>query len=201
MDRKSIGEEPFWDIIGGGGSYFGVILVWKLRLAHIPQSVIVFKLEKTIEQGATKLLSKWQGIADKLHVDLFQNLIIRVANDAGSKSGKTIEVSFHSLFLGLAVKLLHLMQDNFPELSLDRSHCTEMSWMDSVLYLLASHRPQFLDVSARRSQTLKHFFKAKISDFVIEPISEAGLEGLWRTLLGVEASSLFDIDTLWWKNE
>ncbi|CAL9016041.1 unnamed protein product [Prunus brigantina] len=69
--RKSMGEELFWAVRGGGGSSFGVILAWKLGWFLSLPSVTVFKISKTTEQGATKLLSKWQNIADKLHEDLF----------------------------------------------------------------------------------------------------------------------------------
>ncbi|XP_050106987.1 tetrahydroberberine oxidase-like [Malus sylvestris] len=185
LDRKSMGEELFWAIRGGGGSSFAVILKWKLRLVPVPPSVTVFKLSQTIEQGATKLFSKWQNIADTLHEDIFLHSVVSVGNKAGANGGKTIIIEFGSLFLGPVEKLLPLMQDNFPELRLDRSNCTEMSWIESVLY--------FADISIneseallRRTQQSKSFFKAK-SDYVTEPISEAGLEGLWQTLIEVEA--------------
>lgn len=127
LSRKSMREELFWAIRGGGGSRFAVIVAWKLRVVPVPPSVTVCKIGKTIEEGATRLFSKWQVITDKLHEDLFLHLVVEVANEAGKTDGKTIQVSFDSLFLGPVEKRLLLMQDKFLDLSLDRSNCTEMS--------------------------------------------------------------------------
>ncbi|KAL6201544.1 hypothetical protein ACLB2K_025257 [Fragaria x ananassa] len=76
LDRNSMGEELFWAIRGGGGSSFGVILAWKLRLVPVPPAVTVCHITKTKEQGATKLLLKWQNIADKLPEELFIRPVI-----------------------------------------------------------------------------------------------------------------------------
>ncbi|PRQ29795.1 putative berberine/berberine [Rosa chinensis] len=96
-----------------------------LRLVPVPPSVTVFQIEKTIEEGATRLLSK------------------------------------------------------LPVIALDRI-CYALCW-------LLKSEP--LEVLLNRAQTSRHFFKAK-SDYVTKPISEAGLEGLWKRLLQVETSQL-----------
>ncbi|PQM42240.1 tetrahydrocannabinolic acid synthase-like [Prunus yedoensis var. nudiflora] len=90
---------------------------------------------------------------------------------------------------------LHLLQfsdfqrpqnkDNFPELSVDRSDCTEMSWIESVLYFDFIPRNKS-EALLNRTQQSKSFFKAK-SDYVTQPISEAGLKGLWQRLIEVGA--------------
>ncbi|PQM42242.1 tetrahydrocannabinolic acid synthase-like [Prunus yedoensis var. nudiflora] len=173
---------------GGGGSSFGVILAWKLRLVPVPPSVTVYRESKTTEQGATKFVSKWQVIADRIPEEHFLRLLVQVANRAGKNDGKTITVIFDFLFLETFEKLLPWMQDNFPDLCLDQTKFTEMSWIESVLYFegLPSNAE---DVLLQRTEPSKRFFKAK-SDSVTEPISEAGLEDLWQKMLQLEASEL-----------
>jgi len=188
LDRESMGEDLFWAIRGGGAASFGVIFSWKLRLVSVPPTVTVFNIKRTLEQGASNLLQKWQSIGDKFHEDLFLHAAIEVATSS-SNGNKTIRVSFVSLFLGRAEELLPVMQDSFPELGLMRENCSEMSWIQSILYFGGFSPRDSLDVLLSRTAQFKGFFKGK-SDYVKEPISETGLEGLYRRLLEEEASML-----------
>ncbi|PRQ29793.1 putative tetrahydroberberine oxidase [Rosa chinensis] len=156
-----LGSGNPWEKICFGGSSFGVILAWKLTLVPVPPSVTVFQIEKTIEERATRLLSKWQVIAYKLHGDLFLHLLIGVADKAGTTGGKTISISFDALFLGPVEKLLPLMQDNFPYLSLNCSDCTEMRWIESVMHHAGFSRSEPLEVLLNWAQPSRYFFKAK----------------------------------------
>ncbi|XP_057484719.1 berberine bridge enzyme-like 15 [Actinidia eriantha] len=181
LDRESMGEDLFWAIRGGGGASFGVILSWKIRLVHVPKTVTVFTVTKTLEEGATKILYKWQQVANKLDEDLFIRVIIQVAN-ATKKGKRTVSNSYNALFLGRVDQLLQVMNKSFPELGLQKKDCVEMSWLKSVLYIAGYPSNVPPEVLLQGKSLFKNYFKAK-SDFVKQPIPESGLKGLWKRLL------------------
>ncbi|KAG5515969.1 hypothetical protein RHGRI_036863 [Rhododendron griersonianum] len=181
LDRESMGEDLFWAIRGAGGGSFGIILSWKVKLVPVPEIVTVFTVTKTLEEGATKILYKWQQVADKLDEDLFIRVITQVGN--GAKEGeKTVSNSYNALFLGGEDRLLQIMGQGFPELGLLRKDCVEMSWLESVLYIAGYPSSVPPEVLLQGKSSFKNYFKAK-SDFVKEPIPESGLEGIWKRLL------------------
>uniref|UniRef100_A0A6N2K622 FAD-binding PCMH-type domain-containing protein n=1 Tax=Salix viminalis TaxID=40686 RepID=A0A6N2K622_SALVM len=175
LDRQTMGEDLFWAIRGGGGGSFGIITAWKVKLVPVPSTVTIFTVTKSLEQGATKILFRWQQVADKLDEDLFIRVNIQTI-DVGTKGGRTITTSYDALFLGDSNRLLQVMRESFPELGVARQDCTETSWIISTVYLGGYTNNTSPEVLLQRKNILKHYFKAK-SDFVRQPIPETALEG------------------------
>ncbi|PWA58557.1 FAD-binding Berberine family protein [Artemisia annua] len=178
LDRKSMGEDLFWDIRGGGGSSFGIILSLKIKLVPVPETVTVFSIDRTLEQNLTKIIHKWQQVAPKIDNDLdIRVLMFSIVNP--STGNRTIRATFDTLFLGGINRLLPLMQEEFPELGLTKEDCTEMSWIESVVVGSSFTDGEPAEVLLNRTAMPKNSFKGK-SDFATHPISEDGFEGIWK---------------------
>ncbi|XP_022724569.1 berberine bridge enzyme-like 17 [Durio zibethinus] len=185
LNRKSMGEDVFWAIRGGGGTSFGIILSWKIKLVPIPPKVTVFKVQRTLEQGATDLTYRWQQVAHKLPQDLFIRLEVRPLIGPG-KGNKTIQVTFIGHFLGQTDGLVQLVKANLPALDLQPSDCLEMSWVESILFWAGFPNGTSTDVLLKnRVQTNKVFYKTK-SDYFKQVIPKAGLETLWNLLMNIK---------------
>ncbi|XVF09842.1 hypothetical protein REPUB_Repub07fG0131900 [Reevesia pubescens] len=189
LDRKSMGEDVFWAIRGGGGGSFGIVLEWKLNLVPIPTTVTVFTIRKTLEQNAIKLIHRWQYIAHELPDEIYSSVFLARVNS--SRDGKkTVLASFRALFLGGIDEFVPLMQEKFPELGLEKEDCIEMSWIESILYFggIQNESLKILLDREFRTPLFSPSYKAK-SDYVKEPIPEIGLRGLWSRLSKEEAES------------
>lgn len=175
LDREAMGEDFFWAIRGGGGGSFGIILAWKVKLVPVPEKVTVFNFTKTLEQGATKILYRWQQVAPNLDEDLFLRVLI-------NKLNKTITTSYSAMFLGDADRLMRVIKKGFPELGLTRKDCIEMSWIESVVYIARLPIGTQPDALLSGKSLSRNYYKAK-ADFVRELIPESGLEGIWKRFM------------------
>ncbi|KAJ4832996.1 hypothetical protein Tsubulata_005300 [Turnera subulata] len=189
LDRTAMGEDLFWAIRGGGGASFGIIVSWKVKLVPVPPTVTVFTVNRTLEQGATKLLQRWQQIADKLEEDLFLRVTLQHLANVRETEGKSVVTAYNALFLGNTDRLLQVMQYSFPELGLTRKDCIETSWIKSVVYMAMYPITTAPEILLQGKPIIKFHFKAK-SDFVKVPIPGIVLDGLWKMMLEQESSTV-----------
>ena len=90
----------------------------------MPTTVAVFDVWRNMEHDATKkLIHRWQRRADKVDEDLTVYMTFQT-----STNGKKIvlQANLRGTFLGGVDKLLELMEEEFPELGLQRQECFEM---------------------------------------------------------------------------
>ena len=199
LDKRTMGEDLFWAIRGGGASSFGVILSWKVNLVDVPATMTVFLIEKKIEQEATDIVHLWQSVAPKLSKDVeIRVLVDAVKKDTTPEPSKTvlseesspsvnsddttaIRIRFAGSFLGKSDAFLALMQKSFPELGVKKEDCQELSYIQAVLAFGLFSPASPLEVLLARD-SFKIPFKAK-SDFVKQPISKQGLTGIWDKIV------------------
>ncbi|CAH8345660.1 unnamed protein product [Eruca vesicaria subsp. sativa] len=179
LNRASMGEDLFWAIRGGGGASFGVILSWTIKLVDVPETITVFNVNKTLGQGATDVLYKWQLVSSKLPRELF----LRAMPQTTEGANKTIAVNFIAQFLGSSKKLMEIINKNLPELGLKLEDCYEMSWLNTTTFWADYPVGTSTSVLLKRpSNPPEAFFKSK-SDYVKKPIPKEGMEKLWKTML------------------
>ncbi|KAF5774082.1 putative tetrahydroberberine oxidase [Helianthus annuus] len=187
LDRKNMGEDLFWAITGGGGVSFGVVLAYKIKLVRVPEVVTVFTIERREEQNLSTIAERWVQVADKLDRDLFLRMTFSVIND--TNGGKTVRAIFPTLYLGNSRNLVTLLNKDFPELGLQESDCTEMSWVESVLYYTGF--PSGTPTTALLSRTPQRLNPFKIkSDYVQNPISKRQFEFIFERMKELENQML-----------
>ncbi|KAL3742438.1 hypothetical protein ACJRO7_017851 [Eucalyptus globulus] len=156
-----------WGKINFGQSE--VEAVAKVKLVPVPSTVTVFTLLRTLEQHATKLVHQWQFIGNKLPNDLFMRVILWSYNSS-SNGTRTMEALFNTRYLGGVDALLKVTRSSFPELNVTRQDCTEMSWLELILYL-AGFSGEPLEVLLNRSSNAKLFFKHE-SDYEDQGVAQ-----------------------------
>ncbi|XP_010537539.1 PREDICTED: reticuline oxidase-like protein isoform X2 [Tarenaya hassleriana] len=183
LDRRTMGEDLFWAISGGGGASFGVLLGYKIKLVPVPETVTVFRIEQFMGQGATEMVHRWQFVAPKTDPNLFMRMLIQPVT---RKKQRTVRASVVALFLGRADNVVSLLSKEFPELGLKKENCTEMSWIQSVLWWDNHVNATAINPNVLLDRDLDSagFLKRK-SDYVATEISKDGLDWLFKRMIDV----------------
>jgi FAD/FMN-containing dehydrogenase len=180
-----MGEDLFWAIRGGGGASFGVVLSYTVKLVPVPETVTVFRIEKTLDQNATDLVVQWQHVAPTTDDRIFMRLLLQPITSKVVKGTKTIKASVVAMFLGGADEVVGILGKQFPLLGLKKEDCIELSWINAVIwyndadaYNSGAKPESLLD----RNVNMASFGKRK-SDYVQKPISKDALELIWKKMI------------------
>ncbi|KFK44883.1 hypothetical protein AALP_AA1G315400 [Arabis alpina] len=187
-DRKTMGEDLFWAIRGGGGGSYGVVLGFKVKLVEVPKTVTVFRVDKYMDENALDMVYKWQFVAPRTDPGLFLRVLV---SSATKNKTLTVRARLRALYLGDANDVVLKMAKEFPEMGLKKEDCKEMTWIQSMLWWM-NHvdvdkvKPEIL---LEREPDSAKFVKRK-SDYVEKEMTKRELNRLFKKLATLDRTGL-----------
>jgi FAD/FMN-containing dehydrogenase len=183
LDKNAMGDDVFWAIRGGGGESFGIVLSWQVKLVPVPPTVTVFRIPVTVDEGAVDALTRWQEVAPALPDDLFIRVLLQNQT-----------ATFEALYLGTCDALLPVMRCRFRELGtrMNRTHCLEMTWIQSVPYFGMGANATVEDVLNRTAATSA--YTKMTSDYVRQAIRRDAWENIFASWLARPDAGIMILD-------
>ncbi|KAI4351903.1 hypothetical protein L6164_006204 [Bauhinia variegata] len=180
LDRKTMGEDVFWAIRGGGGGLWGIVYAWKIELLKVPRIVTSCIASRAgTRSHVAKLVNKWQHVAPKLEGDFYLSCFVGAALPEAKTAG--LSATFKLFYLGSKIKAMSVLNRVFSGLGIEEEECQEMSWIESIVFFSGLGEGSSVSDLKDRYLQDKEYFKAK-SDFVRNPLPLMGIETALKIL-------------------
>jgi FAD/FMN-containing dehydrogenase len=179
MNKKTMGDDVFWALRGGGGGSWGVVIAWKIKLVSVPSILTAFNVSRTGRDAVTEAVRRWQSVGPTMDDDMFVRVQLFGINKVEGEKKTDVNASFQGMYLGGKDHLLLKMKKIFPELALVEDDCHEMTWIESTAFF--GETIKSVTELPDRYNSQKTSFKIK-SDIARTPLSTEALHGLFERL-------------------